>query len=95
MVSFAGARSLSCVSKLGLAFVAWTRAQCWERMAFHKLPPIKDFVAARLTRDFEARPAFEAKADVLFLACLERRCTTSTRGALQSSNSRVGATGTV
>ena len=76
-MSFAGAKSSSCVSKLGLAFVAWTRAQCWERMAFHKLPPIEDFVAARLTRDFEARSAFEAKADALFLAYLARRCTTS------------------
>ena len=42
-------------------------------MAFHKLPPIEDFVAARLTRDFEARSAFEAKADALFLAYLARR----------------------
>ena len=76
VVSFAGARSSASVSKLGLAFVAWTRAQCWEHMAFHKLPPIEDFVAARLTRDFEARSAFEAKADVLFTEYLERRGTT-------------------
>ena len=50
VVSVAGARSSFCVSKLGRAFVAWTRAQCWERMAFHKLPPIEDFMAARLTQ---------------------------------------------
>ena len=50
VVSFAGVRPSSCVSKLGLAFVAWTRAQCWGRMAFHKLPPIEEFSAARVTR---------------------------------------------
>ena len=33
-------------------------------------------MAARLTRDFEARSAFEAKADALFLAYLVRRGTT-------------------
>ena len=33
-------------------------------------------MAARLTRDFEARSAFEAKADALFLAHLARRGTT-------------------
>ena len=41
VVSFAGAQSSSCVSKLGLAFVAWTRVQSWARMAFHKLRPSK------------------------------------------------------
>ena len=61
VVSFAGARASSCVSKLGFAFVAWTRAQCWEHMAFHKLPPIEDFVAALLTRDAEARSAFRSE----------------------------------
>ena len=45
-------------------------------MAFHKLPPIEDFVAARLSRDFEARSTFEAKAYALFLAYLVRRGTT-------------------
>ena len=64
VVSFAGARCSSCVSKLGLAFVAWTRAQLWGHVAFHKLPPIDDFMAARLTRYFGPRSAFEATADV-------------------------------
>ena len=76
VVSFAGARSSSCVSKLGLAFVAWTRAQCWGRMAFHKLPPIKDFLAARATREFTARATFEAKADAMFVTHLARQGTT-------------------
>ena len=38
VVSFDGALSAIAVSKLGLAFVAWTRATRWEKMAFHKLP---------------------------------------------------------
>ena len=59
VVSFDGVRSGKTVSKLGLAFVAWTRATLWEKMAFHKLPPLEDFVAARLTREFEARSQFE------------------------------------
>ena len=52
VVSFDGARALQTVSKLGLAFVTWTRATRWEKMAFHKLPPLADFVAARLTWEF-------------------------------------------
>ena len=50
VVSFAGVRSSSCVSKLGLAFAAWTRAQTWARMAFNKLPPIEELLAARVTK---------------------------------------------
>ena len=52
MVSFDGASGTQTLSKLGLAFVVWTRATLWEKMAFHKLPPLEDFVAARLTREF-------------------------------------------
>ena len=63
VVSFDGAFSTTAVSKLGLAFVAWTRATRWEKMAFHKLPLLEDFVAARLTRDFASRSAFENNAD--------------------------------
>ena len=71
--------------RLGLAFVAWTRAQCWERMAFQKLPPIEDFVAARLTRDFEARSAFEAKADEMCMAYLT--------GCWRTASTRAGGGG--
>ena len=63
----------SSVSKLGLAFVAWTRATTWAKMAFHKLPRFEDFLSARLTKEFEARSAFESKADTLFAAFLQRR----------------------
>ena len=61
------------MSKLGLAFVAWTRSTSWQKMAFHKLPPMEEFVAARLTREFEARSTFEQKADSMFAHMLERR----------------------
>ena len=63
------------MGKLGLAFVAWTRATHWHLMAFHKLPPLADFLSARLTREFSARADFEHKADALFAKLLERRGT--------------------
>jgi len=63
VVSFDGTHSATTVSKLGLAFVAWTRATRWEKMAFHKLPLLEHFVAARLTREFVSRGAFESNAD--------------------------------
>ena len=73
VVSFDGARNAQTVSKLGLAFVAWTRATLWEKMAFQKLPPLEDFIAARLTREFAARSAFESKADDMFVDFLQKR----------------------
>ena len=41
-------------------------------MAFHKLPPFADFLAARLTREFAARADFESKADGMFADLLQR-----------------------
>ena len=73
IVSFDGCRGAHTVSKLGLAFVAWTRATSWAKMAFHKLPPLEDFVAARLTKEFAARSVFEHKADAMFAAFLAKR----------------------
>ena len=73
IVSFDGCKGRTPVSKLGLAFVAWTRSTTWSRMAFHKLPPFADFLAARLSREFSARADFEQKADALFAMLLERR----------------------
>jgi len=75
IVSFDGCSGRAPVAKLGLAFVAWTRATNWGRMAFHKLPPFADFLAARLTREFSARAEFEQQADAMFLKLLERRGT--------------------
>ena len=74
-VSFDGARGAHTVSKLGLAFAAWTRATSWEKNAFHKLPPLEDFIATRLTKEFVARTAFEAEADAMLAAFLAKRCT--------------------
>ena len=74
IVSFDGCRASS-VAKLGLAFVAWTRAERWSRQGFYKLPPLGDFLSARLCREFEARRVFEHKADALFASLLSRRGT--------------------
>ena len=63
------------MGKLGLAFVAWTRATNWQSMAFHKLPPLTDFLSVRLTKEFSARAEFESKADAMFARLLERRGT--------------------
>ena len=68
-----GCKGRAPMAKLGMAFVAWTRATSWNRMGFQKLPPFADFLAARLTREFSARADFEHKADVLFVKLLERR----------------------
>ncbi len=73
IVSFDACRASSSVGKLGLAFVAWTRAVYWSQMAFHKLPPLAEFISGRLSRDFQARCDFENKADAMFASLLARR----------------------
>ena len=73
LISFEGTRALHTVSKLGLAFVGWTRATKWAKVAFHKLPPLEDFIGIRVSREFEARAAFELKADIMFTAFLQKR----------------------
>ena len=72
IVSFDGCRSKA-ASKLGLAFVAWTRTVSWAKMAFHKLPPVGEFIEARLSHDFIQRSEFEKKADNLFVSTLEKQ----------------------
>ena len=42
-------------------------------MAFHKLPPIEEFLAARVTKEFTARTTCAAKADDIFATYLARR----------------------
>jgi ERCC4-related helicase len=61
------------VSKLGLAFVAWTRATKWSKVAFQSIPPLEEFLAVRLSREFQLRETFETKADDLHQALLESR----------------------
>ena len=63
IVSFDGPRMIRAVSRMGLAFVAWTRTAMWQRTAFMALPPIEDFLAVRLSKEFGARAIFEAWAD--------------------------------
>ena len=63
IVSFQGSRMIRAVSRMGLAFVAWTRTTSWERMAFLSLPPLEDFLAVRFSKEFRARESFEAWAD--------------------------------
>ena len=63
VVSFDGSCIVFAVSRMGLAFVAWTRTSCWERMAFFALPPLEDFVALRFPKEFHARSRFEPWAD--------------------------------
>ena len=76
IVSFQGSRMPRAVSKLGLAFVAWTRATQWSKVAFQSIPPLEEFVAVRLSREFQLREGFETKADELDDAFLESRCIT-------------------
>ena len=63
ITSFEGSRMPRAVSKMGLALVAWTRATNWARVAFRQLPPLEEFLALRMSRDFKARQKFEAIAD--------------------------------
>ena len=73
IVSFKDSKMPCAVSKLGLAFVAWTRATTWSKIAFQSLPPLEEFLAVRLTKDFQMREAFEIQADVLHDAFLRQR----------------------
>jgi len=73
IISFKGARMRSAVSRPGLAFVGWTRATTWAKVAFQSLPPFEDFLAIRLQQDFKARTFFESTADELHDSLLRRR----------------------
>ena len=58
---------------IGLAFVAWTRATTFKKVAFQSIPPLEDFVAVRLSREFQLREEFETKADDFHDAFLKSR----------------------
>ena len=64
---------VNAASKPGLAFVGWTRATTWAKVAFHSLPPLEDFLAIRLQTEFKVRAAFEASADALHDDLLSKR----------------------
>ena len=61
------------VSKLGVAFVAWTRATTWSKVAFQSLPALEEFLAVRMSKEFQVRETFEMEADALHDAFLRRR----------------------
>jgi hypothetical protein len=46
----------------GLAFVAWTRTESFDRLAFRDLPPLLDFFECRQHKDFKQREKFELQA---------------------------------
>ena len=73
IISFKGARQPQAASKPGLAFVGWTRATTWDKVAFQSLPPLADFVKIRSQPEFKIRSAFETEADTLHDAFMARR----------------------
>ena len=46
----------------GLAFVAWTRTESFDRLAFKSLPGLLDFLECRQHKDFKQREHFELEA---------------------------------
>ena len=73
VISFKDTKMPTPAAKMGLAFVAWTRATAWARIAFKSLPPLDHFLAMRTSTAFKARCSFEEKADELHDAFLIRR----------------------
>ena len=73
IISFKGSRMPRPASKMGLAFVGWTRATKWSKIAFQSLPPIDDFLSVRLQADFKHRTTFEREADRLHDSFLTQR----------------------
>ena len=72
-ISFEGTRMPAAASKPGLTFVGWTRATRWDKVAFHRLPALEEFLAVRTQRDFQLRSAFEEQADARHDAFLLER----------------------
>ena len=62
IVDFQVSRERNPVSTAGLAFVAFTRAEVFERVAFRNLPPFHHFLAPRSGREFKNRESYESRA---------------------------------
>ena len=73
VISFKDTKMPMPAARLGLAFVGWTRATKWAKIAFKSLPPLDHFLAMRLQPAFKARCSFEEKADKLHDAFLLSR----------------------
>ena len=50
------------LSMPGLAFVAWTRTESFERLAFRQLPSLLQFFECRQQKDFKQRESFELES---------------------------------
>ncbi len=61
-ISWEGSRMPAAASKPGLTFVGQTRATRWDKVAFHGLPALEEYLAVRTQRDFQLRSAFEEQA---------------------------------
>ena len=73
VISFKDTKMPMPAARLGLAFVGWTRATAWAKIAFKSLPPLDHFLAMRLQPAFKSRCSFEEKADQLHDAFLLSR----------------------
>ena len=62
MVNFQTATKRNVLLTPGLGFVATTRTEYYEKLAFEKLPPYEEFLAIRNTATFKDREKFEKKA---------------------------------
>ena len=62
-LSQADANGRNPIAAAGVAFVAWTRAVTWSRVAFRSLPTLANFIAIRQGPQFQRRQEFEAWAD--------------------------------
>ena len=71
ILSFLGSKMVAPCSKAGLPFVGWTRATAWNRVAFHGLPPLQEFINVRTSQEFRCRSSFEGLADSHHDAFLE------------------------
>ena len=62
VVNFQTATKRNVLLTPGLGFVATTRTEYYEKLAFENLPPYEDFLAIRNTAGFKDRERFEKKA---------------------------------
>jgi hypothetical protein len=62
VVNFQTATKRNVLLTPGLGFVATTRTEYYEKLAFENLPPYEDFLAIRNTATFKDREKFEKKA---------------------------------
>ena len=70
VISFKDTKMPMPAARLGLAFVGWTRATAWAKVAFINLPPLDQFLAMRIQPAFKSRCIFEENADKLHDALL-------------------------